>query len=271
MVTGAGGRLGRLLQTAWRTDPSPGLRLHACGRDETTEIQWDMLQAPPPAWPAGAVVLHLAGVVRGSEAALAANAALVAPLVRACRQNAACGLLFASTAAVYAPRPEAPDELVPPAPTSAYGQAKARAEEQLAVQDPGCPVVVLRLGNVVGADALLGPRPAGQPIRLDPVPRRPGGPLRSWIGPLTLARLVAVLARRLAEGAALPPVLNVAAAPPLAMADLLAASGRDWGYGPANPAVVPVAALDTARLQTLCPVPLATPAGLIAELRQVAP
>jgi nucleoside-diphosphate-sugar epimerase len=271
VVTGAGGRLGRLLHGAFAARPQAGLRVHLCQRDKSAQIQWDMLSGPLPDWPPGAIVLHLAGAVRGDEQSLAANAALVAPLVQACRRNRVRGLFFASTAAVYAPGPAAAREDTPPAPASPYGRAKLAAEAALAAADPGCPVTVLRLANVVGADALLGPRPAGQPITLDPVPGQGGGPLRSWIGPMTLAQVLADLARAMAAGRPLPPVLNLAAAPPLPMADLLDASGLDWAYGPPNPNVVPGATLDSTRLQALVPLPSATAAGLIAELRQVRP
>lgn len=269
VVTGSGGRLGRLLRRAFAARPAPDLRIRFSGRDESAEIQWDILSGPAPDWPRGAVVLHLAGVVGGDEAALAANAAMIGPLAAACRRNAAAGLIFTSTAAVYAPGPAPSAEDRPPQPPAAYGRSKLKAEAALAQAAPGCPVLTLRLGNVVGADALLGPRAEGQAIVLDPVPGRAGGPLRSWIGPLGLAQVLACLARRAAAGQALPPVLNCAAAPPLTMGALLQASGRDWAYGPARPGVVPVHTLAVARLQALCPLPPATPEGLISELAEV--
>ncbi len=55
------------------------------------------------------------------------------------------------------------------------------------------------------------------------------------------------------------------------MAALLAASGRPWEWGPPNPAVVPDAVLSTARLHRLCPLPPASPAALIADLRRLSP
>jgi len=271
IITGAGGRLGRLLLAAGHAAPVPGLRLHAVGRNQNAHIQWDILTDPAPDWPLGAVVLHLAGVVRGDERSLAANEALVAPLTQACRRNRACGLLFVSTAAVYAPHSEAASETTPPAPQSPYGRAKLAAEAALTRHDPGCPVCILRLGNVVGADALLGPRPEAEVITLDPVPGQPGGPLRSWIGLRSLWAVLARLARAMARGEDLPGILNVAASPPLPMADLLEAAGRAWHFGPPNPAVVPVAVMETARLQALCALPPATPGSLIAERAALLP
>ncbi len=185
-----------------------------------------MLADPVPDLPRGAVILHLAGVTRGDETALRQNLAMIPALARAAQAASARSILFASTAGVYAPGPDPAGEEDAPAPPGAYGRAKLLAEQ--ALRDRAhCPVHVLRIGNVAGADALLGPRPAQSPIVLDPVPGRDGGPLRSWIGPRDLAAALAALCR-----ADLPPVLNLAQDPPLAMADLLDASHLPWTYGP---------------------------------------
>ena len=110
-----------------------------------------------------------------------------------------------------------------------------------------CPVTLLRIGNVAGADALLGPR----------APR-----LRScWIrfraarvarcgrgsGPERWRWCCIALARSM-----LPPVLNLACDPPLA--DGRSADGQRPALAlwPANPAVVPVATLSVQRLAALC-------------------
>lgn len=268
IVTGASGRLGRLLRTAWRLEPVAGLRILIAGRQKGADIQWDMLQDPAPDWPSGAVVLHLAGVTRGTDDALACNARLVAPLVQALRRNAARGVLFVSTAAVYAPSDRPSQETTPPDPPAAYGQSKLLAEQTFLSDPPPCPVCILRLANVPGADALLGPRPPGQPVRLDPVPGRDGGPLRSWIGPITLARALAALALRIGADP-LPPILNLAQEPPLTMGALLAASGRDWAYGPPRDGVIPTATLSAALLQQLIPLPDAQAATILAELARL--
>jgi len=218
-----------------------------------------MLSSPPAGLPQGAVVLHLAGMTRGAGEDLRQNSAIVPGLLESCRRIGARRLLFVSTAAVYAPGPLAMAEDLPVMPASAYGRSKADAEALVRAQTD-VPVTVLRLGNVAGADALLGPRPAGGQIVLDPVPQVPGGPTRSWIGARTLARLLAALCLR-----QLPPVLNIAQSPPLAMADLLEAAGLDWCFGPFNREVVPVATLDVSRLQSICPLPAAAPVQLAAE------
>lgn len=183
---------------------------------------------------------------------------MVAPMLQACRAASVRKLLFVSTAAVYRPGPTPAREDDAPAPLNAYGRSKAAAEAVLMAQ-ADCPVTILRLGNIAGADALLGPRGAGE-IVLDPVPGQIGGPLRSWIGPKSLAQVLAALCR-----AELPNILNIACDPPLPMADLLTASGLPWRFGPPNPAVVPVATLATTRLAELVDLPGADPATLAAE------
>ncbi len=266
VVTGFTGRLGGLLRRAWQIVPSAGLAPVWCGRrpGAGADLVWNILDGPAPLLPPGAVILHLAAVLRGDAAALAANAAMAAPVLAAARQSGARAVLFASTAAVYAPSAVPATEDTPPAPANAYGRAKLAAEMAFLASGP-VPVSRLRIGNVVGADALLGPRATPGPLVLDPVPGRAGGPVRSWIGPQTLAQVLAALC----HAPSVPPVLNLAADPPLPMADLLTAAGRDWTWGPPNPAVVPDAILSVARLAARMPLPAATPAALIAELARL--
>lgn len=264
VVTGAGGRLAQLLRRAWALSPPDGLRVLWAGRSPGFDLQWEIGTGPVPAWPRGARVLHLAGLTRGTEADLAHNVSMVPALLEGCRQNRAVGLMFASTAAVYAPSARPAQEETEVDPQNAYGRSKVAAEA--AVMAAGLPVTRLRIGNVAGADALLGRDPAAGRITLDPVPGRKSGPVRSWIGPVTLARILAELAPQ-----TLPPVLNIASDPPLAMADLLNAAGLDWAWGPPNPAVVPDAVLSVARLAGICDLPPTSAARIIAEITLLRP
>lgn len=235
---------------------------------------------PCPGLPRGAVVLHLAAVVGATTPdERARSLRLGSAVAEACRSQAARALLAASSAAVYAPSARPAREHAPPAPVTANGRSKAETEAAL-LRDcaaegaaPAVPLALLRIGNIPGADALFGPRPAdAAPILLDPVPGRDGGPVRSWIGPRMLGRAFAQLCHLAASGPrSLPPVLNLAQDPPLAMADLLAASGLPWSYGPPRAGVVADAVLCTARLREVCPLPPATAEGLMAELRALAP
>ncbi len=264
VVTGAGGRIARFLRLAWAEAAPADLRPIWVGRGDGYDLSWDIGAGAVPVWPRGAVVLHLAGVVRGTEADLARNAALIPPLLAACAQNGAAALLFASTAGVYRPSAVPAGEDTPPDPQNPYGRAKLAAEHLVAAA--ALPVTRLRIGNVAGADALLGGNDGI--VRLDPVPGRDSGPVRSWIGPKTLAVVLAHLAT-LALQRRLPAVLNVASDPPLPMEALLEAAGRAWHWGPPNPAVVPDAVMAVDRLAALCQLPQADAAGLIAEIRSL--
>ena len=231
-VTGAGGKIGRLLRLLW-----PDAHVVWLSRGD-----WDMGRGPAPFGP-GATVLHLAGVTPGGDLSGNARAA------RALRDAAPGRVVLISSIAVHGPQAGALTEATPPAPASPYGAAKREVEEILAPLAP----VVLRLGNLFGADALSAAARRG-PVTLDR--HGTGAPLRSWIGPLTFARCL----RSLVESAP-PGVLNLAQPPALGMDAILDAMGVAWHYGP-NPAPWPRAELDASRLG----LPDATPAGLVAEL-----
>jgi len=176
-------------------------------------------------------LVNLAGTTPATpQTNLAANTGLaLASLEEAARLGIA-RVFLASSAAVYGvPAEDTPlSEDMALDPASPYGQAKHQME--LAVGDwqaartgqtPG--ITCLRIGNLAGADQLLlnaVRATAATPLILD---RFPGGasPLRPYIGPETLARVVVSLA--LTAAPRLPPVLNVAAPQPVFMADLLAA------------------------------------------------
>lgn len=266
IVTGAAGRVGAILKRVWAAEPPAALRVlwsqRQAGVAKDCVLPWDIGAGPAPAWPHDAVLLHLAGTTGAEDPAV--NPGLIPPLLEACRRNRVRHIVFLSTAAVYAPGPLPARESDPPAPPGAYGAAKLEAERLLTAS--GLPLTILRLGNLAGADALLSPRAPGAAIRLDPVAGQPGGPLRSWIGPMSFARVLARLLHRIALAEPLPPVLNLVQAPPLGMADLLRASGLEWSWAPPNPAVVPVATQDNGALHRLLALPPASPAQMIAEL-----
>jgi hypothetical protein len=142
-----------------------------------------------------------------------------------------------------------------------------------AAAGPDAPgVTLLRIGNLAGADMLAGSA-AGGAVTLDRFASG-SGPVRSYVGPATLARVLAALAARAGAGLpavlppVLPPVLNVAEPGGIAMADLLRAAGIGFGWRPAPAGAIERVVLDVARLAALVPLPPADPARLVAEWRQ---
>lgn len=240
LVTGATGRLGRILRAAWtRPDviwqarqPVPGF--HA----------WDMLTEDwPGASLADGVILNLAGVTPGPGRDLGQNLTLAQAALRARARH----VFLVSSAAVYGPGASVNlAEDAPRHPANPYAVAKVEMEAA-AANLPG--VTILRIGNVAGSDALIGGAVPGRTVTLDPVPGSDCGPVRSYIGPLTLAAVMARLADLALEGAALPKVLNIAAPRAVGMANLLEAAEIKWSFGDENPNVVARVVLDTTELQ----------------------
>ena len=136
-------------------------------------------------------MIVLAGAVRGD---LALNAQLTEACCAAAAQAGIGQVLLASSSAVYGVNGGLPcREDTPTHPVNDYGRAKLEAE---AVADRwrarGLAITALRIGNVAGADALLGGMRPGEPTRIDRFADG-GSPVRSYIGPVTLADVLAKL------------------------------------------------------------------------------
>ena len=241
LVTGASGRVGRLLAAAWVKEASPVVlqyRGPGAPGGELDSLRWELAggDAPLRDWVAThgvpRAMLVLAGATPGSGRDLSLNRALAVACLRAARAGGIGRVLVASSSAVYGggrARGWAESDRV--RPTSDYGRAKLDMEAACAEwRARGLDVCCLRIGNVAGADALL-LNAATPPLRIDRFADG-AGPLRSYIGPQSMARVLLALAR--APGA-LPPVLNLAAPQPVAMTDLVGAAGLEW-RGAAAPA-----------------------------------
>ncbi len=266
LVTGGFGGVGRLLRGALAGQGLGGLPVlwHARRPGPGVDLAWDIGRQDPPALPESALVLHLAGCVAGSQADLADNAASAREVARWVRGRG--WLLAMSSAAVYAPAARDLTEDDPPAPPSPYGLAKLQAEQALIQATGGQGLVLLRLANLAGGDVLFGNIRAGLPITLDPIAGQEGGPIRSYIGPVSLAQALSGLVGHLRAGRALPQVLNLAQPGAVAMADVLRAAGANWHFGPPRAAAVPRVTLDVTRLQALVPLAPATATSLVAEV-----
>lgn len=242
LVIGASGRVGRLLAAHWAAEGAP-VCLQARGapvRDDLPVLRWSPLEdGPAPlarrlrAGPGARAMLVLAGVTPSSSGGgdLGLNVRLAEACLHAAAEAGIGRVLLASSSAVYPGGRATPwrEDEAPERPPSAYGAAK-RAMEAAgdAWRGRGLSVCALRIGNVAGADSLLLNAEKPEVHFVDRFASG-GGPVRSYIGPASLARVVETLA----AAEELPPALNVAAPAPVAMADLARAAGGDWRWRPA--------------------------------------
>jgi nucleoside-diphosphate-sugar epimerase len=277
LVTGGSGRIGRLLARAWAAAPPPLYPLWQSRRGERGTLHWTPLEGPrallsalggrPPA-----AMLVFSGVTPGGDAPPELNGALARACLDAARAAGIPRVLYASSQAVYGPPGDTPfSEADAPRPASAYGRAKLAAEAACdAARSDGLEVCALRIGNVFGADALMrnaARLPPGGALEIDRFADGQG-PLRSYIGPATLARVLGALA---ADPDPLPPVLNLAAPGAVAMADLATAAGVPWHWTPAPPTAVQRVLLDCSALARRVHVQPdeGTAAGIAAQLARL--
>lgn len=263
LILGASGRIGRMLRHHGLKGLTPAWQYRTQAEHSGT-IVFDPLEKRPDLGRYD-TVLCLAGVISGSQNALRCNSELAEAALNI---GATCGakrIFLASTAAVYGRAPSPLSEKMATEPVSDYGRAKAEMEDmaQTRAAQLNLPVTILRIGNVAGADALLG-QPADAAMTLD----RFGdghGPRRSYIGPGDLATVLGSLLGAGAVGDNLPSVLNLALPGAVAMADLLQAAGRsfDWRSAPAT--ALPIVELDTSLLSQLVPLPEASATRIVAD------
>jgi dTDP-4-dehydrorhamnose reductase len=231
---------------------------------------FDILDAPGALARACAqadVVLLLAGVVEGPPEALAVNVALAKTVCKYARM-AGLPLIAASSAAVYGRATGILNEDTACAPFNDYGRSKCEMEAALAGMKHSC---ALRIGNVAGADALLG-APAPKGGRKLHVFADGRAPRRSYIGPGALADAVARLVRlAAATPERLPKRLNLALPGVVGMDDLLRAAGEDWQAIPAQDTTIAKVELDMARALGLGLVSEAhvDAAAVVADMRRV--
>lgn len=271
LVMGATGKAGRLMRAHWQ---ATGLRVLWQGRSAGAAPGW-VTWTPGTALPRARAVLLLSGITSGDGPALAENRRIGLDVAEAAIKAGVGCILLASTMAVYgATPPGGATEETPPDHPRTYGAAKLDMEQAMAerLRGSGTALCALRLGNVAGADMLGTVIASGRQVRLDQFADG-SGPVRSYVGPRMLARVVEGLARRIIAGETLPLALNVAGQRPVAMADLLAAAGVGFDWQPAGPQAVQHVAMDCTRLAALVPpVPEAeTAAGLAAEWKGAMP
>ena len=263
LITGSGGRLGRLIYAARQLEGVPGAEVVFQSRGAGRDVQWQP-GAPVAQLPDCDALVALWGATSGSAEDLAVNARLVA-LSRQVAQDCGAQMVFhLSSAAVYGPGARLA-ETARLAPRTPYGTAKVEMERRVRKGGAGVQECVLRLANVVGADSLAVALTSNGAVTLD---RFEGGrgPMRSYIGATDLLRVLSALAK--AETDSLPFALNIAAAAPVGMDDLARAAGKrvTWRTAPAQ--AVQEVSLDTGLMQSLLPAvrPTSDAGALIAGL-----
>lgn len=273
LVLGASGKLGRMLMRHWQVAGPAGWHARWQYRKNAPPdgIEWQP-GAPAPMLSVGAV-LALWGVTprtgRAAPCDLADNAALA---IQAMELGAGLGaerVLHCSSAAVYEPGPAPLKEAAAGGDINVYGRAKLDMEEAIAgwcaAHPDGPRAVIMRIGNVAGADSLFDAigRGAGS-VTLDRF-ETGEGPRRSYVSLRVLAQAIEILLNCPVDPA--PLIVNVATQPPLAMEDIARAAGCgvDWRAAPQGAA--PMVWLDTSRLARLTDLPGETAAALVDEWR----
>lgn len=261
LIVGGSGRIGRMVRRAWAQTPPYGIDPVFQTRKPSPETQ-DLLLDPldcdtstlKAAGPFDAMLV-LSGVVPRPDADFSLNS----DIGLACGAlAAACGIprvLLASTSAVYgATLARSYREGDPCTPVNNYGRAKLEMEAACLTQarDLGIELCCLRIGNVAGADVLLiNGRALQGDARLQLDRFEDGGtPLRSYIGPATLAR---VLAHLMVQDTPLAPVLNIAVPLPITMGDLIGAAEIPFDLRTAPATAHQNVTLECARLAALYP------------------
>lgn len=269
LVLGATGRIGTVLRQCWPAERARWqTRRPMSGPDW---VQFDPLANTSALYKSARgcrTILCLAGVTNARAAAggdLQDNLALARMAIMA-GAEAGARVLLMSSAAVYGKGDGVLGENRPLAPISDYGRIKAVMEAEGAELGArlGVDVSALRVGNIAGLDAILGGWKPG--FALD---RLANGqtPLRSYIGPASLARIL----RDLCSKPELPDVMNIAAPSPVEMGALLDAAGLAWIPRAAPQDVVPQVHLSTERLSGLSAPAPSAPEDMVAEWRLIEP
>ena len=258
LILGASGQVGQMWRKLWMKGlldfgVSPIWQMRSPDTNGGQICVWDNLHGPLPDITPTAVIC-LSGITRGPD--IHFNTDLAHAAVAVAR---GAPVLFASSQAVYGVQQGALRETTPCQPQTDYGRAKLAAEQAI-THNPN--VTSLRIGNVIGADALLRAVRHG-PVKLDQFSDGQG-PRRMMIGPLTLARACVDL---LALGPIKAPILNLAQPRLVAMADLLTAAGATWNWQPAPVTAIPALDMDLTKLQHLIAMPDADPIAIMAEVR----
>ncbi len=248
MLLGASGQLGSMLRKLW---PEPDELICQSRYRRAGFVTYDQCHdvvAARRAVRGARTVVCLSGVTprnaKLSGDAFSLNTDLALAAVHAAYVAKASRVFLLSSAAVYGRARGIQHEDAACAPVSRYGQSKLDMERVAlkAAAKLGQPTTVLRIGNVAGADAILGSWQGGMQID-----RLPDGrtPCRSYIGPETLTRVIHGLTQVLD----LPDIINIASPGSVEMGGLLDAADLAWSPRSAQGDVIDNVELSTVRLE----------------------
>lgn len=263
-LIGSTGRVGKMIATGWRKSQSPWSMAPLQTRNthkpaSPTHIPWNIAQGPAPleTWmnvygPLNCLIV-LAGTTPATGQNMGDNITLTERYVDAAEQMGIPRILIASSSAIYGPGVGVPlSETAICAPLNAYGQSKLDMETALQGRSSQkLNICCLRIGNVLGADALLLNAATGRDITLD-VFENGHGPQRSYIGPGVMADILGQLA---CVPNPLPPALNLAAPTALYMDELAHAANLTWTPRLAPNTMIQDLTLDCDLLQALVNLP----------------
>jgi UDP-glucose 4-epimerase len=261
LIVGGSGRIGRMVRRAWAQTLAPGTEVVFQTRSPAAgsqDLLWDPLGGDTSALKAAEpfdAMLVLSGVVPKPGAQFSLNSDIGLACGAAAAAYGIRRVLLASTSAVYgAALARAFSENDTCTPANDYGRAKLKMEAACLAQaqTTGTELCCLRIGNVAGADVLLiNGRALKGDARLQLDRFGDGGtPLRSYIGPATLAR---VLAHLMLHDAPLDPLLNIAVPVPVTMGDLATAAAIPFDLQPAPATAHQNITLECARLSAIYP------------------
>ncbi len=271
VLLGASGRLGQILRACW---PDSETLISHSRYERSGFVAFDQCLEPEKAIVAmqgAAAVVSLSGITPAHAAqsgdCLTLNVDLGLAAVHAAHAAGVGRVFLSSTAAIYGRAGGVQYEHGPCEPVSEYGRAKLNMERAALslARELNQPITILRIGNVAGADAILGSWRKG--MQIDQLSDGTT-PRRSYIGPETLTRVI----HTLTQLCDLPDVINIAAPGAIYMGDLLDATDLTWFPRPASNDIIANVELSTKRLERYLDFAPqnGTAVGMVAEWRRLA-